>query len=161
MKNFPVDYEGKTYWISRSVAVAGFIFRRDDDGNLLVLVNKRGPGCPDNVGKWVCPCGYLDYGETLKQAIVREIHEETGVTIPISILRLVRIDDVPEGRQNVTIEFIADASVLTPECVTLSKEFCEKDEVDEVMWMPVANIDEYEWAFNHDKLIKDFQCYLK
>ena len=121
MKNFPVDYEGKTYWISRSVAVAGFIFRKDDGGNLLVLVNKRGPGCPDNVGKWVCPCGYLDYGETLKQAIVREIHEETGVTIPISILRLVRIDDVPEGRQNVTIEFIADASTVTPECVALSK----------------------------------------
>ena len=76
-------------------------------------------------------------------------------------MRLVRIDDVPEGRQNVTIEFIADTSVLTPECIALSKEFCEKDEVDEVMWMPVANIDEYEWAFNHNKLIKDFQCYLK
>lgn len=156
MRNFPVEHEGKTYWISRSVAVAGFIFTKDSQGNWLVLANKRGPGCPDNVGKWVCPCGYLDYDETLKTAIIREVYEETGVLVPADKLQFAGIDDVPEGRQNLTVKFTAYLGSDSPAVKMLSKEHCEPDEVDEVMWIPVAKVGEYDWAFGHYELIRSF-----
>lgn len=64
-------------WLSRSMAVVGVYVINDK-----VLMVKRGPGCPDEVGKWVLPCGYLDGNETLKEAMYRETYEETGINIP-------------------------------------------------------------------------------
>ena len=38
MNNFPVQHEGKTYWISRSIAVTCFVFA-PIDGEWCVLAN--------------------------------------------------------------------------------------------------------------------------
>jgi len=32
MKNFPIEHDGNTYWRSRSVAVVGFVFCKNEDG---------------------------------------------------------------------------------------------------------------------------------
>ena len=64
MNNFPVIKDGKEYWISRSIAVACFVYKIVND-EIYVLANKRGSGTPDFQGYWYCPCGYLDYDETL------------------------------------------------------------------------------------------------
>ena len=40
LKNFPTVVDGKTYWISRSVAVVGFVFARVNK-QLCILANKR------------------------------------------------------------------------------------------------------------------------
>ena len=66
----------KTTWLSRSAAVVSIIAI-----DSVVLMVKRGPGCPDAVGKWVLPCGYVDWDENLTNAAIREIYEETGVNI--------------------------------------------------------------------------------
>ena len=79
--NFETIIDGKSYWISRSLTVVGFVFGKNKDGKWCVLANKRGVGCPSNHHKWNCPCGYLDYGEDLKMAVSREVFEETGVKI--------------------------------------------------------------------------------
>ena len=34
-------------------------------------------------GAWVLPGGHLDLGETLEESVIREIREETGVSIEI------------------------------------------------------------------------------
>ena len=83
MKNFSIidDRTGREYWISRSVAVVGFIYGYDEDEKEYILAVQRGTGTPDPefVGKWCLPCGYLDYDETLEEALQREVFEETGV----------------------------------------------------------------------------------
>lgn len=68
--------DGRKFWISRSAAVVGVIAI---DGKVLMV--KRGDGCPDEVGKWVLPCGYVDWDENLKEAIWREVKEETGLNL--------------------------------------------------------------------------------
>lgn len=68
--------DGRTVWLSRSSAVVG-LFVIDNR----VLMVKRGPGCPDEVGKWVLPCGYLDRNETLLEGMIRETYEETGFNL--------------------------------------------------------------------------------
>ena len=32
-------------------------------------------------------------------------------------------------------------------------EFSEPDEIENLAWIPLAEIGIYDWAFNHDKLI--------
>jgi len=147
MKNFPVTIDNKEYWISRSVSVEGFIFT--EDNGLRVLANKRGPGCPNDVGKWNCPCGYLDYDETIKQACIREVKEETDLTIDPSSLQFLWIDSNPKGqRQNVSIAFCSFKSSYAGQTVT--GEGAEPNEVEEVEWIGLDELDNYDWAFEHN-----------
>lgn len=151
MRNFPVNIDNKEYWISRSVAVAVFVY---DPKRKAFLAVKRGVGCPDNVGKWCCPCGYLDYDETLQNAAYRELHEETGLAKDdVSELKINYVDDSLNGRQNVT--FIYDCIYYGLNDEHLTSEFSEPNEVDEIKWIPIKDIDKYQWAFDHDKIIKN------
>lgn len=68
---------GNKTWLSRSCAVVGLI---EIDNKFLMV--KRGPKCPDEVGKWVLPCGYLDWDENLSEGMYRETYEETGINLP-------------------------------------------------------------------------------
>lgn len=43
MKNFSVKVNGKEYWISRSVAAVGFVFKKVNS-NIYALVEQRGVG---------------------------------------------------------------------------------------------------------------------
>lgn len=99
MKNFPVKVGDNEYWISRSCAVVGIIIRIAEDKKVYVLANKRGLGCPDFVGMWNIPCGYVDYNETLEQAVSREIFEETGIKINPNFWRLHSINSSPNDSQ--------------------------------------------------------------
>jgi 8-oxo-dGTP diphosphatase len=48
------------------------------DGHHQVLLVRRGR--PPRVGAWTLPGGHVEPGETLQEAIVREVHEETGIS---------------------------------------------------------------------------------
>ena len=104
------------------------------------------------------PCGYLDYDETIVQAAQRELMEETGLNLPTSDFKLVNFNDIPESdkRQNVTFRYIVNLDVPIED---LSKLFTtknsEKNEVESIKFIKLNKINNYEWAFNHQKLIKE------
>ena len=61
------------------LAVSAAIIR---DGRVLVTQRARGPG----IGVWSMPGGVVEAGETLTEALVREIQEETSLTIePVTL----------------------------------------------------------------------------
>ena len=160
MENFPVDYidketgEKKVAWISRSVAVSGIVFCKDLDGDWCILANKRGKGTPDFQGYWNCICGYLDYDENANQAMNREIFEETGLDIPGRRFIPYFVNSNPkENRQNVTIRFYCILKSDITEWSNFSKDKMEKDEVADIKWIKVKDINDYQWAFNHNDLI--------
>ena len=99
MKNHPLinPETGKEEWISRAMAVLVTVFAQDQNGEIYVLANQRGPSTPDPEfrGCWCVPCGYLDYDETLKEAVIRECFEETGIKLNSLNLNLVYINDKP------------------------------------------------------------------
>jgi 8-oxo-dGTP diphosphatase len=61
------------------LAVSAAIIR---DGHVLVARRARGPA----LGVWTLPGGVVEAGETLSEALVREVAEETGMTIePVTL----------------------------------------------------------------------------
>lgn len=160
MKNFPIkDNTGREYWISRSVAVVARIYIYDYDyTNKYILAVKRGNGTPDPeyVGSWCLPCGYLDFNETIKEAASREILEETGLYIVPESLYLAKIEDTPNKDKRQNIVFIYDYVLNEPKEEVekrLTTIFSEKDEVSEIKFINVNNVEVYTWAFNHLELI--------
>lgn len=74
MSNDPRAYPDRPY-----LAVSAAIIR---DGRVLVARRARGPA----LGVWTMPGGVVEAGETLIEALVREIQEETALTIePIAL----------------------------------------------------------------------------
>lgn len=162
MKNTPynvVDPETgkeKVVWESRSVAAAMFVFARDTHaGKWYVLANKRGTGCPDYQGYWCCPCGYVDYGETTKEAAIRECAEETGVSVYKFNAHFYSFSDDPsDNRENITFIYYAEMPVSMAD-VRFNTINSEENEVAEVKWIPVDDVFKYDWAFNHNNIIQE------
>lgn len=160
MKNHPLinPETNKEEWISRAMAVLAVVTSFDKNGKTCILAQQRGKGTPDPefVGAWCLPCGYLDYDETLHQAIHREVFEETGLIINPDQFQMFYVNDDPkeDKRQNVTFRFKVQLPVSC-ESLKLSKRNSDKDEVENVGWIPLTDIDKLKWAFNHDKIIKD------
>lgn len=178
-ENFKVTSkeDGKEYWISRSVAVAivvygfppkpsesGSEFSKESSG--VFLVHRRGPGCPDNIGKWSTNCGYIGWGESVAEAAVRELYEETGLEIPASHLRFIGYNDpVGDGKENVTLRFVAclpksllENGLKTGKINTnTSWRGGEEEEISEFRLIDQYGIyelaKEEDWAFQHDKLL--------
>lgn len=73
--------------------VCGVVIERN--GKYLLVQERR----PDVYGKWNLPAGYVDEGETLEEAAIREAKEETGF-------------DIKLGRQLLVMHPIADLPVL-------------------------------------------------
>ena len=86
-KPFTCKEDGKVRWFSPSIATVCSVCCWNDKGmdpeeNLLFLFEKRGPGCPDNVGLYCMPCGYYDFADQyIRGGAVRELLEETGLVV--------------------------------------------------------------------------------
>lgn len=150
--------DGRTVWLSRSATVVASVFAQCD-GELYVLIGKRGVGCPDEVGKWGLVCGYLDWDETLLQGCKREVYEEAGLDLEDtssfkSFAYSVQpwcIDDNPRApHQNITHHFWFRLG-----CVTLPtlKPRVDVQEVEEAKWMPIEEALKTTMAFNHSVVI--------
>ncbi len=153
MKNFPVNVDGKEYWISRSNAVVGIIYKYEN-GEVHILANKRGKGCPDYVGKWNIPCGYVDYDENILHAVSREIFEEAGLNVPEKDWSLWAVNSDPsDEKQTISFRFYTIYWNLYGNLTSVNSE---PNEVDEIKWIPFSEVQNYEWAFNHLFVIMNF-----
>lgn len=148
------DKDVKILYDGRYCAVSGFIFGIYD-GKYSVLANKRGKGTPDYQGYWNCPCGYLEKYENSKEGIAREILEECHFHIDLDKLKVIYTETDPKecNNGNVTVRHMAFVGNDTYK-FDWENHGGEKDEVDSVKWIPVDEIDDYEWAFNHKATIK-------
>ena len=143
----------KTVFSGRFVAVSGFVYAIVN-GKYSILANLRGEGTPDYQNHWNAVCGFLERYENSKEGIAREILEECGFQIDLDDLKVVHVETEPEecNNGNVTIRHTAFLGNIIPKYV--KKEGGEENEVDNVDWIPIDDIDNYKWAFNHRKTIE-------
>jgi 8-oxo-dGTP diphosphatase len=81
-----------------------------DDGRVLLI--RRGQ--PPLLGEWSLPGGILECGETLREAVIREAHEETGLVVETGEMlgvyeRVIRGDEGRVRYHYVLIDFLCRA----------------------------------------------------
>jgi 8-oxo-dGTP diphosphatase len=158
MKNFPITTEdNKTYWISRSCTTETIIFNKVN-GEWCVLANKRGKGCTNNVGLWNVPAGYLEYNETLEDCAVRETFEETGAKIDKNNLNLFEVDSTCDEEHKSQNVIVAYWTTTDYESQTLTDSNSDPDEVDEIKWVPILELKNYQWISkkHYDRIKRAF-----
>lgn len=65
-----------------------------------VFLAKRGPKAQNERGQWEFPGGAVEFGETLRDAIKREIYEEYGIAIEVGELLNITDHILPEEKQH-------------------------------------------------------------
>tara|TARA_Y100001970_G_scaffold253095_1_gene327498 strand:- start:1825 stop:2814 length:990 start_codon:yes stop_codon:yes gene_type:complete len=120
----------KTSYLDPKVAVGGVII---NSNNQLLLVKRN---IEPNIGKWSFPSGFVDSGEIIEEALVRETIEETGVKINVEkLLGTYSTKD----EQIVFIAYLAN---------TKSTKININQEVQEARFFDFANMPKL--AFEHD-----------
>ena len=152
--NFPITAkeDGKTYWISRSVAVVAVPIWAMPDG-LYIPLGKRSEDMTLYPGHWGIPCGFLDWGESASDAVCREVVEEIGLNlrdytgVPDQP-ELVITEPNPEENDTVSLRFIVVAN--SDELPTLGVSA----EATEVRWAKYEDCLKMDLAFNHKEIIE-------
>jgi 8-oxo-dGTP diphosphatase len=103
---------------TRPLVGAGAVVYR---GLKVLLVKRR---YPPNQGKWALPGGLVELGETIQDAAVREILEETGLNVKIEALLDVQTDLHTDAKSRVVYHYVLVDYLASPMGgrLTLSKE---------------------------------------
>ncbi len=112
-----------------------------------ILLGKRATKLLEG-DKWGLVGGFVDRDETLKEAVAREVMEETGYKV--TDITLLTVRDNPdrrhEDRQNISFVFV---------CRALEKTGESDWEVKEQKWFPLDKVPpESEIAFDHYENIR-------
>lgn len=124
-----------------TVFAAGALCWREVNGELLVAIIHRG-----RYNDWSWPKGKVDPGETLPEAAVREIREETGLKIRLGAPLRVQSYKLANGADK---EVHYWAAKITDAALAKST-FKPDEEVEEVVWVSVDEARE-KLTYPHDK----------
>lgn len=100
-----------------------------DDGRLLLVRRGNAPGA----GSWSVPAGRVEAGETLGEAVVRELAEETGLEGLCGPL-LGWVEIITDDHHHVILDFVVE--ILEP------GDPVAGDDAVEVAWVPLEDVAE-------------------
>ncbi|HKD88140.1 MAG TPA: NUDIX domain-containing protein [Streptosporangiaceae bacterium] len=108
---------------------------KDEAGRLLLILRGHEPG----KGLWSIPGGRIEPGETDEQAVVREVREETGLTVACG--RLLGAVELP-GLDGAVIDVRDYLAMLPPAAAPALAE--AGDDAAAVRWVSEADADAME-----------------
>jgi 8-oxo-dGTP diphosphatase len=117
---------------SNPEVAVGAVVRRGEE----ILLIRRGRGAA--VGQWAIPGGRVEFGESLKAAVAREVREETGLDVTVGRFLgwAERMGDDPDPYHYVILDFAAEP--LDPAAPARAG-----DDADDVAWVPAEAIETY------------------
>lgn len=158
--------DGRSFYISRSLAVSTVLILRVKKIDYLLLI-RRSNSAPDFKGYWANVTGYLDYDETLADAVRREIYEEAGLDVNDLISKgttLYGSFDIPhytesnvfDGRQNVSVRYVIHLELDELPIIYYNEKECLDGQFFPLKenYQLIAN-EEFKLAFNHKDIIME------
>jgi ADP-ribose pyrophosphatase YjhB (NUDIX family) len=117
-----------------------------EDGRALLI--RR--GTPPLLGEWSLPGGVLECGESLRDAVVREVHEETGLTVEVGEMlgvyeRVIRADDGRVRYHYVLIDFL---------CRRIAGEMKAGSDAAEAGWFRREELPALKLAYDADDVVR-------
>lgn len=115
------------------------------DGDRLLMI-RRGRGA--NAGLWAVPGGKVDWGETMRDAAVREVREETGLEVRLG--PVVWVGDAigpgdPPAWHFTLVDFLAEL---------VGGEAAPSDDALDVRWVPLDQATSYPLTATMPELIE-------
>lgn len=120
--------------------------KRKDGREGIVLIKRKNPPFG-----WALPGGFVDYGETLEEAAVREAKEETALDIQLERQFHTYSDPTRDPRQH---------TITTVYLATSYGEPKAQDDAKKIGIFTEEEID-FPLAFDHHKILKDYFEQLK
>lgn len=117
----------------------------------IVLIERKNPPYG-----WALPGGFVDYGESLEEAAVREAFEETGLVI--KNLRQFRAYSDPKRdprHHTITVVFVAEVDLEKGPSVPIAADDAKNCSVFSLDSLPE------KLAFDHEKILRDYRLWKK
>jgi 8-oxo-dGTP diphosphatase len=116
------------------------------DGRALLI--RRGQ--PPLLGEWSLPGGVLECGETLRDAAIREAHEETGLVVEVGEMlgvyeRVIRSEDARVRYHYVLIDFL---------CRAVGGELKAGSDAAEAGWFTREELPALKLAYDADDVVR-------
>jgi mutator protein MutT len=120
------------------------------DGERVVLVKREKEPFK---GQWVFPGGFVEYGETVEDAALRELLEETGIEAEIqAILGVYSKPERDPRAHHISVVFIADYIIGNPK---------GGDDAAEAAWHQLDELTPRDVACEHGQILSDFKKWLR
>ncbi len=117
------------------------VILNEDNSEVVLIRRKKGPFKE----MWALPGGFVEYGEKVEDAGVREVKEETGLDVKIKKLFGVYSEPERDPRgHSVSICFL---------CQVVGGQLGSGSDAREVKWFKLSELPES--AFDHGKILRD------
>ncbi|UCE80627.1 MAG: NUDIX domain-containing protein [Methanobacteriota archaeon] len=129
----------ENHWRKPSVTADGLVVK---DGKVLLIKRKSDPF----KGEYALPGGFLEYGETMEDCVVREVKEETGIVSEIVALFGVFSDPQRDPRGH----FVTAVYHLKP----TGGKLRAGDDAESATWVEMNDLP--KMAFDHGEIVRRF-----
>ena len=122
-------------------------------GNILLIERKAAPG----KGLWALPGGFVNQGERIKDAVIRELREETKIKVPAKALVGHIVDDAifDDPNRSLRGRTITQAFYIKLPAGELPP-VKGADDAKQAKWVPLSQVKEEEMFEDHMTIIQHF-----
>jgi 8-oxo-dGTP diphosphatase len=126
-----------------AVTVDCLVFRRNNNRRQILLIQRKNEPYK---GRWALPGGFIEMDETLLEAAVRELREETGLNVPV-LEQFRTFDAIDRDPRHRTISTVFIGSVGNE-----SGSLKASSDASRAKWHSIDNLPDL--AFDHKDIIR-------
>jgi len=127
-----------------ALTVDAVVYVKTENSTSVLLIER---GREPFINKWALPGGFIDMDETLEQACIRELEEETGLKVN-SMQQFRAYDAINRDPRHRTISVVFSAELKE------EQEVMGSDDAARAEWFSIDNLPEL--AFDHGQILADF-----